>query len=269
MKEVQRIIKYVAMTFAVFLIFNIVASIMLTINTIGNIFYNDDISYEKLKMVDLSSQTTALNIEVSSVNVYIKEGETFKVETDSDFIKSTQDKKQITIEEEEHNWLFSTHHDDLIIYIPKEVSFDSVSLNTKIGKIKIDALYTKNLYLEQGAGKIDIAYLGVSESANLNGGVGELTIGDGAIQQLSLKTGVAKTSITSKILGNSHIESGLGSLDLTLLGEEAAYQLEVDQGIGSMDVYGLKKNNQYYGYGENFISIDGGIGSIHIQLKNK
>lgn len=267
MRETQRLIKYAAMAFAVFLVFNIVTSIMFGVMTLSN-FFDDDTTSDKLKALDLSSEAAILNIDLTSSNVIIKEGNTFKIETDSAYIKSRQQDNQIYIEEEDHNWFFNTDKEDLIVYVPKGFMFDAISIDVKTGKINIDELHTKKLFLEQGAGKMNIAYLEVSEAAEIRGGAGKVVIKDGVVNQLNLKIGAGKLSLTAKITGNSKVEAGLGKLDLVLLGQADDYKIEVEQGLGSIDINGLERNNEYYGKGNNFISLDGGIGSIDVQLKS-
>lgn len=81
--------------------------------------------------------------------------------------------------------------------------------------------------------------------------------------------GVGKFSLDAKVLGNSDIEQGVGSMDLNLIGTSDDYQIYVDKGLGSVNIDGKNvKDDENFGNGINKIDIDGGVGSINIDFKN-
>ena len=75
MKILQKVIKYLAIAFALFLVFNIISGIMYGFSFIGNIL-NDNKSNIKdnLKDLEINSNSIILDINVLSSNITIKSG---------------------------------------------------------------------------------------------------------------------------------------------------------------------------------------------------
>lgn len=268
MREVQKIIKYLAIAFALFLTFSIVSGIIYGISFIGNIFDDDKSSItEKLNSLEINNEALLLDINVSSSNIKIIEGDAFKAKTNNKYISSRQDKNKLYITEKKHNWFHHNKNNELIIYVPANFIFDGVAIETGAGKLNIETLSTKRLYLDLGAGKAKFSNLIVSSEAEINGGAGEIVIDYSNINNLDLDMGVGKLSLTSKLTGNSKIDSGIGKVDLSLMGSLEDYQITLDKGLGSATIDGNTMNDDTtYGTGYNKLDIEGGIGSINIEL---
>lgn len=268
MSGLQKIIKSLALAFAMFLTFSIISGIMYGFSFLGNILGDDEKSItEKLNNLEINDDTLLLDVNVSSSNIIIKNGETFKAETNNKYINSKQDKNKLYIKEKKHNW-FQNNNSELIIYVPNDFVFDGVSIETGAGKVNIDTLSTKQLYLNLGAGKVDINNLTVFENTKIDGGAGEININALSMNNLDLDMGVGKLSLTSKLTGNNKIDSGVGAIDLSLIGSLEDYKISLDKGIGKATISGDNMKDDYtYGTGVNKIDIDGGIGSINIDFK--
>lgn len=265
MSELQKIIKYLAIAFAIFLTFSIISGIMYGISFIGNIFDDDKNSItEKLNNLEIIDNTLLLDVDISSSNITIENGENFKAETNNKYIKTKQDKNKLYIKEKKHNF-FHNNKSELIIYIPNDYIFDGISIETGAGKVNIESLSTKQLYLNLGAGKVDINNLNVSESTKIDGGAGEININAISINNLDLDMGIGKITLTSKLNGNNKIDSGVGEINLSLIGTLEDYKISLDKGIGNATINGkTMKDDNTYGTGSNRLDIDGGIGSIDI-----
>ena len=270
MSGMQKIIKYLAISFAVFLIFNIISGIMYGVSFIGNLFDSDKSGVtDKLNDLEINDDTLLLDINVSSSNITIKTGDTFKAETNNKYISSKQDNNKLYITEDKHNWFHSSSNNELIIYIPIDFIFDGVEIDAGAGKVNIENLSTKQLYLNLGAGKSDINNLNVLEKAKIDGGAGEMNINATSINNLDLNMGVGKLSLTSKLTGNNKIDSGVGKMNLYLIGTLDDYKISIDKGIGNATIDGENmKDDSTYGTGIDSLDIDGGIGSIDIEFKN-
>lgn len=267
MSGIQKIIKYLAIAFAMFLTFSIISGIMYGVSFLGNLFDDDKKGItEKMDDLEINDSTLLLDINVSGSNITIKNGDTFKAETNNKYINSKQDKNKLYIEEKKHNW-FHNNNSELIIYIPNDFVFDSISIETGAGKVNVETLSTKQLYLNLGAGKVDINNLDVLENATIDGGTGEININAISINNLDLDMGVGKLSLTSKLIGNNKIDSGVGEINLSLIGTLEDYKIFLDNGIGKTKINGkTMKEDNTYGTGNNKIDIDGGIGSIDIDF---
>ena len=121
MSGMQKIIKYLAIAAAMFLTFSIISGIMYGVSFIGNLFDSDKSSVtDKSNDLEINDDTLLLDINVSSSNITIKTGDTFKAETNNKYISSKQDNNKLYITEDKHNWFHSNNNNELIIYDGEE-----------------------------------------------------------------------------------------------------------------------------------------------------
>lgn len=266
MSSIQKIIKYLTFAFALFLALSIISALAYGLSFVGSMFDNDKQSSD-LKELKINNSALILDIDVSSSNINIKQGNTLKVETNDKYIYTNQYKNKLYIKEKKHN-LFNKNDDNkLIVYVPEDFIFDLVIIKTGASKLNISELNTKKLNLDLGAGKVKINNLNVTSSATIVGGAGEIVIEDSFINSLDLDMGAGKLSLNSKLTGNSEVDAGIGKVDLLLIGSLNDYSIELDKGIGSASINNSNmENDKIYGTGINKIDIDGGIGSINIDF---
>lgn len=270
MSTVQKIIKYLSIAFAISLVFAIVSGIVGGLSLVSNIFDNDKSkTTEKLEGIDITDNILILDVNVKNVSINIKDGEKLKAETNNKYITVNEKDNKLLVTEKSHN--FNRNNDTtLTIYVPNDLVFDAVLVETGAGKINIDKLSAKRIDFELGAGTVDINNLDVQESAKIEGGAGKISILNGSINNLDLDMGVGKLNLKSKITGSSDIETDVGSLDLDLIGIEDDYKISVEKGLGSINISGNNiDNNSIYGTGLNKINVEGGVGSINIDFINE
>lgn len=279
MTTAQKIIKYLAIAFAIFLIINIISGILWAIFGVSFIFglqnwesdtkreYSVITNYEYNDIDTLNREIDTLDIDIKFSNLKIKTAEEFKVEGDSNYIKCRQDNRTIHIEEINHHWFNKNNSGELIIYMPKNLEFDKVKICTGAGKIDIDRIDTRKLSLEIGAGETHIRELNVKDKADIDGGAGKVTILSGIINDLDLDMGVGKVELKAKLTGSADIEAGIGELDVKINATKEDYKIKASKGIGSITIDGEGISDDIiYGNGENYIKIDGGIGSIKVKF---
>lgn len=269
MIKTQRIIKYCAIAFAIFLIINIFAAITYGVIALANIFDNNDNSINTLtgdlQTFKIKNDIKNLDIETKGVNIIINEGNDFKIETDNENIKIKESNNKLLIVEKNNSLIHKTDYTELIIWFPKNYQFNEVSIENGAGKIEINKLDTKNIELDLGAGQVDIKNLNVSRESDINGGAGEINIESSHINNLDLDLGIGKTTLNTEIYGTSEIDCGIGELVVNLVGTEDDYKIKLDKGLGNATINNEKMNSAtYYGNGSNQIEINGGIGSISI-----
>lgn len=269
MKHAQKIIKYLAIAFAIFLIFSIVSTAMIVIVNVSNVFSDDDKNISDLKDLYVDKNAKVLDIDIISANLIIKTGSELKIETNDKNIIYEHDGNKIKIKEKNYDWFKLNKKSSLVVYIPKDYIFDGVSISNGAGKVTISEINTDYFTIDLGAGKVKIDKLNVSSETIINGGAGEVSILDGTISNLDLDMGVGKMSIKSKLLGDSKIDAGVGEFDLKLLGTEKDYKIDVDKGIGTFKIDNNEvKDNTIYGNGLNKVDIDGGVGNISIKFSD-
>lgn len=268
MNQTQKIIKYLALALAFFIIFTIISITMHGLFAVTNIFEKGDSVMEKLEELKIEENASVLDIEVKTANVIIKQGENLKAETNNKYINVKESNNKLFIKETRNNFFGKRVNSDLIIYIPSDFIFDGVAIDSGAGTIDIDNLSTKNLDLDLGAGKVTINNLNVLESTSIDGGAGKISILNGSLHNLELDMGVGELDLSAKLSGNSDIDAGVGKLSLNLIGND--YKIKVDKGIGSASINGNDiKDDTYYGEGSNIVDIDGGVGSIDISYENR
>ena len=276
MTTAQKIIKYCAVAFAIFLIITIISAVLSAgyrlLNAIGIIDSNRYSLLENMVTIsDDAEEFLSLNLDIKSSNLQIKTGDKFEVKTNNSNIKYSNENGSIKIREDKiTNWFFGKIDiGELIIYIPENMKqIDEVKINIGAGTVFIEQLNTKNLYLDLGAGNVAIDKLTVSEESKINGGAGNININSGEIANVDLDLGVGNTKIKSDITGNSNINTGVGELNLYLSLDADNYKINVNKGLGKITFNNDKiLDDTIIGNGENYIKISGGVGNINIETK--
>lgn len=269
----QKVIKYMATAFAIFLIITIISTILggvyslLTALKLINKKNNDDV-VEDVKVISSDvKEVSTLKIDLSCTNLNIKVGEDFKVETNNSKITFEENDGSVKIKEENRKWLNSKNvTSNLIIYIPENMAqIDEIKISTGAGKINIEKLNAQSLYLELGAGDVHIENAIVTKEAKIDGGVGKNEFKSSEINNLKANLGVGGFSFEGKLTGKNKIDSGVGAIDISLNGKKENYTVDVNKGLGNITIDGQKVEKEgTYGNGENYIEIDGGIGEIKL-----
>jgi len=234
MTTAQKIIKYLAVAFAIFLIMTIISAILSVILALSGILglktAVQNSSTELIATTFENAEIDTLNIDIAFTNLTIKQGEILKIETDNSNIDCKQKNQELHLEEKDYKWFsYNNVEKELILYIPEDLEFEKVKINA-------------------GAGKV--------------------TILSGKINDLDFDMGVGEANITADLLGKSEINAGVGELNINLQGEKESYKIKADKRIGSIKIDGKEvANGEVYGDGKNYIEIDGGIGSINIYYK--
>lgn len=163
MTTAQKVIKYIATAFAVFLIITIISAILsggyALLSAFGLIRTNKNMVTEDLKVISSEiKEISTLQIDLAFTNLDIKTGDNFKVETNNSKITFTNDNGSVKIKEENQSWLNNNNKaSNLIIYIPEDIiAIDEIKIETGAGKINIEKLNTQSLYLKLGAGDVHI-----------------------------------------------------------------------------------------------------------------
>ena len=276
MTTVQKVIKYLATAFAVFLIITIISAILsggyALLSALGLIHTNKDIVTENLKVISKEvKEVTTLKIDLAYTNLDIKTGDDFKVETNNSNITFEENNGSVKIKEENRNWLKNDNiSSNLIICIPEDmIAIDETKIQTGAGKINIEKLNTQSLYLELGAGDVYIENVIATGETKIDGGVGKTELKYCEINNLKANLGMGEFTFSGKLTGKSEIDSGIGAINIDLIDNKNNYKIDVSKGLGNVTLDGQKlETDRVYGIGENYLDIDGGIGEIKIDFEN-
>lgn len=271
MTTTQKIIKYLAIAFALFLVISIFSIIFgLSREIISSI--NSDKKDSKL----LEEYTTISNnvnniesfkIDISNDNIEIKEGEKFEVKTNDPDVKFYHENSKVKIKTDKtFSWhLSNSSRGTIIIYLPNESNISELDLNLGAGKIDIDKIFVEILLMDLGAGTMTAKEINVYEKATINGGTGNINIYSGTINNLNLKLGAGNASIQSDLTGSNTLTTGVGKLNLGLSRSKDNYKFDISKGLGNIILNDFDVSEDILiGDGETKIKISGAIGNIII-----
>lgn len=262
----QKAIKYVAMAFAIFLSVSIIGGILSIFKTFDFLFGQKDVVGD-MQTYNISSEITELDIDISVADFAIKTDDDFRVESNHKYLTVEEKNGCLVISEEERFWSSDAGKVKIELYIPEDTVFDKADIVTGAGVVSVTELSADRLLLELGAGEVNIKKLTAADRAEIEGGAGSVTINGGRLHNVNLDMGVGELKLTSRLTGESKLNYGVGATNLVLLGSSDDYRIEIDKGLGEAKIDGEKMDNgNVYGFGENKVDIDGGVGEIKVSF---
>ena len=264
MTTTQKIIKYCAIAFAVFLIAGIIGGIASAIDGTAHIFGKKPSG--EMKTLDISGEISSLDFDIGASSLEIKSGSAFALESDGDITYSVKD-GVLKVKENRHIFSGSTAG-TVVLTVPEKFVFNKVKIENGAGRFTADYMSADYLNLDFGAGKTDIGFLSAIRSADINCGAGKFTVSDGVMANLKFDMGAGEGNIKSRLLGNSSIDCGVGAMNFALIGTDHDYTIDIDKGIGEVIIDGEKAGGGIYGKGADKVEIDGGVGAINITFTN-
>ena len=276
MTSTQKIIKHLAVAFAIFLIVTIISAILAggyaLLNGLGLITSNNAVIAEDLKTISSDiTEISSLKIDLTYTNLYIKKGEIFAVQTNNNKITFKNNNGSIKIKENSKYSLSSTNiESNLIVYIPENMMIiDEINIEAGTGKINIEKINTKGLYLELGVGEVYIEKVIATDEINIDGGIGKTELKQCQLNNLKADLGVGDFKFSGTLTGKNNINSGMGATTLNLTEKKEDYTIKVSKGIGNITLDEQTiESDKVYGNGKNHLAIDGGIGKIKIDFKD-
>lgn len=267
MTNLQKVIKICAISFGIFLIVNIFSALFIGISILTGSDRDTKLD-SVLEKITYYDNITKIDIETSFVDLNIIKSDEFKIELQSTGDRVKINSKGNTLEIEEEAKLFRDYssNGNVIIYLPSDLNLKLLEIDSGAGKVSLDSITTASLELNQGVGliTIDNSYF---DNCSIDGGVGNTIIKRTIMNSFDLDAGLGKVLIDATLYGKSEINSGVGEIDLTLNKGEELYTIYPEKGVGSIEIKGEKlENNTSYGNGENYIYINGGIGSIKVNF---
>jgi len=267
MTTVQKVIKYLAIAFAVFLTVTIIGGILGAVGLFGGLLDSNAVTPD-IKTYNVSSTITALDIDVGAADFTIKLADSLSVASNLKNLAVTEKDGTLIIEE---STKFATYTDAILtLCIPAQTVFEKVDITTGAGKLIVDSLCANKLHLTLGAGDVHIGTLTAEAKAQIEGGAGKITVSQGSLRNLDLDMGVGQLNLTASLLGSSELDLGIGESNLTLIGSETDYAFDIENGIGKVTVNGeIVTDFGSSGSGENHVDINGGIGAINLKFKGE
>lgn len=275
MTTTQKIIKYLAIAFALFLVISIFSIIFGLSREIISSINSDKKDSELLEEYTTISNNVnnieSFKIDISNDDIEIKKGEKFEVKTNDPDVKFYHENSIVKIKSDK---TFSWHPSNssrgtIIIYLPNEFNISELDLNLGAGKIDIDKIFVETLLMDLGAGTMTAKEINVYEKAMINGGAGNININSGTINNLNLKLGAGNASIQSDLTGSNTLTTGVGRLNLGLSRSKDNYRFDINKGLGNIILNDFDvSEDTLIGDGETKIKINGAVGNIIINTSN-
>lgn len=267
MTDLQKLVKYGAIALAAILIFSIFGGALRLLAVVGFLTKSDPVA-DEMTVYDVSQNVSALELKVKGVDLTVQQGNDFSVESNLNDLKVTVNKDgKMTIREQGTFTQYSGAK--LILTIPADVCLQKAELELGAGRVSASCLRAEKLVLNLGAGDVSFDHLEGTDSAQIECGMGNLTIQSGVLNDLKLDLGMGNTQLSASVSGNSRCACGVGELSLTLLGGMDQYRVAFSKGIGTIRVNGepLTAANETVGNGENHLSVQGGMGKIDLSFE--
>lgn len=277
MRNAQKLIKAFALVLATLIIVGIFTAIIGGVSFLAAVtgaeiggWVSDNVPWTSENYESQVVRELDMNVKATSVKIrLVDDGEPVRVETNNEYVTTwiDMDGRRLNVVEKSHGLFGWGGKGEVIVYVRKNVSFEKVKLEVGAGELDIEKLDARVLDLDLGAGRTEIRALKVSERATIDGGAGYLAIEQAEMQNAHLELGVGKAEIEAKLRGESKIDSGVGKVELKLVGREQDYRVEVDKGLGSIELNGEKLGDgSVWGTGKNRVDIDSGVGAVEINV---
>ncbi|MBR3837981.1 MAG: DUF4097 family beta strand repeat protein [Clostridia bacterium] len=266
MTTFQKLIKYLAMAFAIFLTVSIIGGILSMFGLFGGFFDGDAVT-EDIKVYSVSSKIQSLEVKINAADFTIKQGESFSVESNLKHL-TVEDKNGVLTVKETKKFAHTYTGAVLTLYVPADTVFEKANIITGAGRLTVDSLSASTMNFEFGAGEVTIDTLVATSGIDIDGGAGKITISGGALHNLDLDMGVGQLNLTAALTGKSDFDLGVGESNVTVIGNQDDYKLDIEKGIGNITVDGESiANIKGQGSGQNKIEISGGIGAVNLKFK--
>lgn len=283
MKEFQKIIKYAAIAFGLYLAISIIGGIIAIIVSIFTGFYgisyltdslndainSDDSSIERIDENQEVEEFSKMKLDISASNLTIKlEGNSYKVET-YQTPKDTKIESKDGILEIKNNKKLnkSDSKSRITIYLPEDVELEEADIQVGAGIVDVTGLIAKNVEFSFGAGNVNMQNISVKNNAKIECGAGQAIIKNSELANADIEAGVGKLVYSGDLTGNTQIDCGVGDVELELTGDAEKYAIHTEKGIGDIKINDSSvANDSTTGNGENKIDIEGGVGDVDIKM---
>lgn len=269
MSTVQKLIKYLALAFAICLIVSIFSGILGAVGFITNLNVggkSSDAVAENVTAYPVDGDVTELQIVINAAKLTVKQGDAFCVESNLKHISVTNDSGILRIRE---NNSVQLRADAVVtLTVPAGTVFAKAEITTGAGKVDMDVLSADVLDLELGAGSAQIGTLNAAKESQIEGGTGRIVIENGALHDLDMEMGVGRMELTSALTGRCSLDLGVGETKLTLLGAKEDYTVYAEKGLGNCTVDGVSVSDETtVGNGPNAVDIEGGVGAVKVNFR--
>ncbi len=263
MSKSQRSIKFIAIILAIMIIvimvYIFIKALMFFQNPNENQSYNNKYIGKNVSVIDIDLRSASLSIERCSK---------LRVDTDNEFVKIDVIDNKLKIREKKHSIFTRKNTDSVTICLPKKLELEDFNIDMGAGKLEIEELTSKRADFDLGAGSFTIDKINISEEFDLDGGAGNITIEEASLNDSDIDLGIGVLNLNGELLGHSKIDGGVGSINITLVGNKEDYKFNLEKGVGRITIDDESYISEEVGKGNNIIKLTTGVGNAKIKFKN-
>ena len=267
MTTLQKIIKYGAIAFGIYLSVTIIfifLSIARSLVRSSNNEFNDIIEYseEEYNTTDISTtyeNIKALEVDLETISLTIKTGETFTLEGTNvpDKVEIRQDGGTLKIDDEMISSDISDEDAMLTIYIPETQILDRVNLDLKYVSVDLETLNATNIKLDMENTNCVIENL-ITDNLEINNEYGDMDIRNAETKRLTFDSEIGTEDISIRVTESAKIDLENSDTNIDLKGTQEEYQVIYKKQYGSLNIAGteMTSNNETFSNGNIKINID-------------
>lgn len=253
MNGVQKVIKYCAMAFAVFLsvvIFGTIVSVVLGVTTgIAGVNFlmdgdkervnlSEEYTLEEAKelgitniLVDCNAEITVQTGEVLSIEA-VNVTEDYEIRQDNGKFSIVEDKPEIKI-----GFWFNdvTERETVVVTIPEELSTEQVKILSGSGAVIMTGIEAENLIVDSGSGKVTAENV-AAKRLYVDSGSGRVTVAHVVMDETEINSGSGGITVEDSKLGELLLNSGSGTVRMENV---EATEAKVDTGSGAVSYAGI------------------------------
>ncbi|NLJ70194.1 MAG: DUF4097 domain-containing protein [Clostridiaceae bacterium] len=267
MKSWHNVIKYSAIALAVVLIIGIISGIMYVISLLISTFTPDIVGEYKTYEIENDIDNVDIDLHGIDLEVVTATDSNIKVESNYKYLTVKEKGNILLIRDKKSSYLNILGKTTVKLYIPEDMIFEKVEINTGAGKTELENLQANTIDMELGAGKVSLQNIYASDNTFIDAGAGAVIIKDSSFNNLDLKMGVGQFEFSGILSGRNSLRMGVGSSQIDLTGSLDDYKLNIEKGLGEILVDDdIINNNTQLGQGDRELFFEGGIGSIKINF---
>jgi len=279
MNVFQKVIKYLAMAFAIFLAVVIVGGIATGIFALTGVFNGVAVSGDVVDIQKSFDDVKSITVDHGVGILKVKTGSSNQVEVIANNVSEHYSIEKsfsgnLVLKSKSRFWIFdwfggkNDYKSDVTIYLPEDFVAEKFEVEAGAGNVVIDGLKTKKLEIDGGAGDVKGKNI-VAQMVDIDGGVGNIDFEQVELNNTTIDAGVGNVDIEGILTGKTDIDCGVGNIDLNIKGTTDDYNIKVEKGLGSIRINGQKYSDLNWNNltADNSIDIDGGVGDIDINFE--
>lgn len=257
MNGIQKVIKYCAMAFAIFLsvvILGTIVSVVMGVTTgIAGISVLTGEDKERINLSEEYSLEKATELGITSVlidcnaEITVKRGDVLAINaenvTDDYTIRQANGEFSIVEENPKFNFIFDfnfgvtggSKRETVVVTIPAELSTEQIKILSGSGAVTMTDVVTENLTVDSGSGRVTVENV-TADHMYVDSGSGRVKISGATMSETEIYSGSGGVTVDDSKLGILVLDTGSGTVKME---NTEATEANVDTGSGAVTYSGI------------------------------